>query len=214
MQRFLQVLPSVLILATAGCGFTLVQKRGCELALWWTAALPHAQGAICRESSTRERHAEGSSKSSDRVGSLLHESAARQQHHLSIGLYYSATQYASIGVGFAAAILLAALLAHAGKDGWSSAPPALAFAILVAAGLSTFFPAFPAVFQHAENAAQNFRLYDELTSFESHLRNRLAYASDEEIEALVAESESKLAALRSIGVRFDVTAIPATLRGE
>jgi hypothetical protein len=207
----LGVLLVLSLLAGIHVGTTSLISTGENYAKAWMGTLtsslpPHDKPAV---------HANlvDGSASHDRLLQQLAQIRGRLSFHREVTLFFYSRYYMALTAALIAGLLSGAMLATILRVGWQNAGSPVKITLLIAAGATAYFAAFPGLFRQQENISENAALYLAYSNLENDIHTYLATGMNAEGEpvtlpALVHHVNGRMAALNSIPIGFDATKLP------
>jgi hypothetical protein len=149
-----------------------------------------------------------------RLTTQLRDVRAWAEHHRRVTAFFYARYYVAITMASLTGLFAAFLLVGISIRGWQSASPYGVTALIVFAGASAFFSAFPAIYQQEENVAKNKALYLGYVTLENEM---LTYFATGRVEPkgeplapdqYIQRVDATLRDLNNMVVTLDRSAIP------
>jgi len=189
-----------------------VGKKADQWAVEW--AVPVVAANTQRVTQDSKLAVPGSASQQTRLKSQLQDVRAWAEHHRLITAFFYARYYVAITMASLTALFAAFLVGTIGIKGWQHASSYAVTALIVFAGASAFFGAFPGLYGQEENVTKNKALYLGYVALENEMLSYFAtYPGDAKNPQphpgeYIHSMDGKLRGLNDMVVKFDRSAIP------
>jgi hypothetical protein len=148
-----------------------------------------------------------------RLVAQLRSIRARGQHHLVVMRFFFSYYFMAISVVLVAALVSAIAGLFISKNGWANSNQYVVTICLTSLAVAAYFGAFPAVFQHRQNIADNKRLHLEYRALENEIMSYAASCEDAKGKSVrppefAHHVDAAMHSLDTFAIGFDDSRIP------